>query len=91
VEPAGELKIRGATKIRILFFNPSIVRYSPEEENRRLEKLELPERSKSLSDNRQVEEKKGRREGLEFSSILSDRLHSSETCSVRRDRLSLAY
>jgi hypothetical protein len=42
------VRIHGATKIRILFFYPSIVRYSREEENRQLEKLELPERSKRL-------------------------------------------
>jgi hypothetical protein len=41
-------KIRGATKIRILFFYPSTVGCSREEENRQLEKLELPERSKRL-------------------------------------------
>ena len=35
------VKIRSATKIRILFFYPSIVRYSPEEEHRQLEKLHL--------------------------------------------------
>jgi hypothetical protein len=46
--PGSFVKIRGATKIRILFFYPSIVRYSPQEENRQLEKLELPERSKRL-------------------------------------------
>ena len=46
--PGSFVKIRGATKIRIPFFYPSIVRYSPEEENRQLEKLELPERSKRL-------------------------------------------
>ena len=34
-------KIRGATKIRILFFYPSTVGYSPAEENRRSEKLHL--------------------------------------------------
>jgi len=52
IEVAGPLasyaKIHGVTKIRILFFYPSIVRYSPEEESRQLEKLELPERSKRL-------------------------------------------
>jgi hypothetical protein len=41
-------KIHGVTKIRILFFYPSTVRYSPAEENRRLEKL-LPSRSDSLT------------------------------------------
>jgi hypothetical protein len=45
---ASYVKIHSATKIRILFFYPSIVRYSLEEENRQLEKLELPERSKRL-------------------------------------------
>jgi hypothetical protein len=45
---ASYAKIHGATKIRILFFYPSIVRYSPEEENRQLEKLEFPERIKRL-------------------------------------------
>jgi len=37
--PASCAKIISAPKIRILFFYPSTVRYSPEEENRRLEKL----------------------------------------------------
>jgi hypothetical protein len=32
-------KIRSATKIRILFFYPSIVRFSLAKENRQLEKL----------------------------------------------------
>jgi hypothetical protein len=41
-------KIHSATTIRILFFFPSTVRYSREEKNRQLEKLELPERSKRL-------------------------------------------
>jgi hypothetical protein len=41
-------KIHGATKIRTFFFYPSIVRYSLEEGDRQLEKLELPERSKGL-------------------------------------------
>ena len=37
--PASCAKIISAPKIRILFFYPSTVRYSPEEENRQLEKL----------------------------------------------------
>jgi hypothetical protein len=35
------VEIHGATKIRILFFYPSIVRYSREEENRQLERFHL--------------------------------------------------
>jgi hypothetical protein len=46
--PASFAKIHGARKIRILFFYPSTVGYSQEEESRQLEKLELPERSKRL-------------------------------------------
>jgi hypothetical protein len=46
--PESFVKIRSATKIRILFFYPFTVRCSPEEENRQSEKLELPERSKRL-------------------------------------------
>jgi hypothetical protein len=41
-------KFLGATKIRTFFFYPSIVRYSLEEGDRQLEKLELTERSKGL-------------------------------------------
>gem|GEM_PF-1902974 len=37
--PGSCAKIISAPKIRILFFYPSTVRYSPEEENRRSEKL----------------------------------------------------
>jgi hypothetical protein len=43
-------KIRGATKTRILFFYPSIVRYSLEEENRQLEKLHLTRADKVIND-----------------------------------------
>jgi len=39
------VKIHSATKIRILF---CVLGQPPEEENRQLEKLELPERSKRL-------------------------------------------
>ena len=39
--PVEEGKIRGATKIRILFFSQSTVAYSPEEENRLSEKPQL--------------------------------------------------
>jgi hypothetical protein len=39
--PASFVKIHGATKIRILFFYPSTVGYSQEEENRQSEKLRL--------------------------------------------------
>jgi hypothetical protein len=46
--PGSFAKTRSATKIRILFFSQSTVGYNPEEENRQLEKLELPERSKRL-------------------------------------------
>jgi hypothetical protein len=42
--PGSCAKIHDATKIRILFFSQSTVEYSPAEENRQLEKLELPER-----------------------------------------------
>jgi len=42
--PGSCAKIRSATKIRILFLYWD----SPEEENRQLEKLELPERSKNI-------------------------------------------
>jgi hypothetical protein len=37
--PASCAKIQGAIKILILFFYPSIVRYSQAEENRQSEKL----------------------------------------------------
>ncbi len=46
--PTSCAKIHGAIKIRTFFFYPSIVRYSLEEGDRELEKLELPERSKRL-------------------------------------------
>jgi hypothetical protein len=41
-------KTHSATKIPTLFFYHSIVRFSLAEENRQLEKLELPEKSKRL-------------------------------------------
>jgi hypothetical protein len=37
--PGSCAKIRSVIKIRIFFFYPPIVAYSPEEENRQLEKL----------------------------------------------------
>jgi hypothetical protein len=39
--PGSCVKIHGAAKIRILFFYPSTAEYSPEEENRQLEKPHL--------------------------------------------------
>jgi hypothetical protein len=46
--PGNFVQIHGATKTRTLFFYLLIVGCSPAEENRQLEKLELPERSKRL-------------------------------------------